>query len=129
MPEYDGETLVQPRREKRGSALPGDLRTDRRVLAILAVYLVVVTAIVTYTSTSIAEEQGSALVVNIAARQRALADRYVSDILLVTNGFAADPSDAAGDLRENAALLLGGGTGVSVHGADLEMDVDPPRDP
>src|SRR5688500_14309416 len=129
MHESDGETLMQPRRRKRGSALPGDLRTDRSVLAILAVYLVVVTAIVTYTSTSIAEEQGSALVVNIAARQRALADRYVSDILLVTNGFAADPSDAAGDLRENAALLLGGGTGVSVHGADLEIDVDPPSDP
>jgi diguanylate cyclase (GGDEF)-like protein/PAS domain S-box-containing protein len=99
------------------------------VLAILAVYLVVVTAIVAYTSTSIAEEQGSALVVNIAARQRALADRYVSDILLVTNGFAADPSDAAEDLRENAALLLGGGTGVSVHGADLEIDVEPASDP
>ena len=129
MPRSDGETMVQPRSRKRGSALPGDRRTDRRVLAILAVYLVVVTAIVAYTSTSIAEEQGSALVVNIAARQRALADRYVSDILLVTNGFAADPSDAAEDLRENAALLLGGGTGVSVHGADLEIDVDPASDP
>ncbi len=129
MHESDGETLMQPRRRKRGSALPGDLRTDRRVRAILAGYLVVVTAIVAYTSISIAEEQGSALVVNIAARQRALADRYVSDILLVTNGFAADPSDAAEDLRENAALLLGGGTGISVHGADLEIDVDPASDP
>ena len=37
--------------------------------------------------------------------------------------------DAAEDLRENAALLLGGGTGVSVHGADLEIDVDPASDP
>ena len=114
---------------KRGSALPGDRRTDRGVRAILAVYLVVVTAIVAYTSTSIADEQGSALVVNIAARQRALADRYVSDVLLVKDGFAADPSDAAEDLRENAALLLDGGTGVSVHGADLEIDVDPASDP
>ena len=61
MHESDGETLMQPRRRKRGSALPGDLRTDRRVRAILAGYLVVVTAIVAYTSTSIAEEQGSAL--------------------------------------------------------------------
>ena len=129
MSESDRETPVQPRRRKRGSTLPGDRRTDRRVRGILTVYLVVVTAIVAYTSTSIAEEQGSALVVNIAARQRALADRYVSDILLVTNGFAADPSDAAEDLRENAALLLGGGTGVSVHGADLEIDVDPASDP
>ena len=58
MPELVGETPVRPRGRKRGSALPGDLRTDRRVRAILAVYLVVVTAIVAYTSTSIAEEQG-----------------------------------------------------------------------
>ena len=66
---------------------------------------------------------------NIAARQRALAERYVSDVLLVTNGFAADPGDAAEDLRENAALLLGGGTGVSVHGADAEIDIEPASDP
>jgi diguanylate cyclase (GGDEF)-like protein/PAS domain S-box-containing protein len=129
MPEPEGQAPVLLRRRKRGSGLPGDFRTDRRVRTILAAYLVVVTAIVAYTSTSIAEEQGSALVVNIAARQRALAERYVNDVLLVSNGFAADPSEAAEQLRENAELLIGGGTGISVHGADAEIDVDPAGDP
>src|SRR5688500_10884691 len=124
-----GEAPVPARGRKRVSMLPGGFRIDRRVRTILVAYLVVVTAIVAYTSTSIAEQQGSALVVNIAARQRALAERYVKDVLLVSNGLAADPSDAAEDLRENAELLLRGGTGVSVHGADAEIDVGPASDP
>ena len=109
--------------------MPGDLRTDRRVRKILAVYLAIVTAIVTYTTISIANEQGSALVVNIAARQRALAHRYVSNVLLVTNGLQADPAEIAEELRENATLLLKGGTGVSVHGADTQVSIRPVSDP
>jgi diguanylate cyclase (GGDEF)-like protein/PAS domain S-box-containing protein len=109
--------------------MPGDLRTDRRVRRILAAYLAIVTAIVAYTTISIAMEQGSALVVNIAARQRALANRYVSDVLLVTSGLAADPAKEAEELRENATLLLAGGTGVSVHGADAEVSIRPVSDP
>ena len=61
--------------------MPGDLRTDRRVRRTLAAYLAIVTAIVAYTTISIAMEQGSALVMNNAARQRAHANRYVSDVL------------------------------------------------
>jgi diguanylate cyclase (GGDEF)-like protein/PAS domain S-box-containing protein len=109
--------------------MPGDLRTDRRVRRTLAAYLAIVTAIVTYTTISIANEQGSALVVNIAARQRALANRYVSDVLLVTSGLKADPAEAAEELRENATLLLNGGTAVSVHGADAEIDIRPVSNP
>ena len=109
--------------------MPGDLRTDRRVRRTLAAYLAIVTAIVAYTTISIANEQGSALVVNIAARQRALANRYVSDVLLVTNGMKADPAEAAEELRENATLLLTGGTGVSVHGANAEISIRPVSNP
>ena len=103
--------------------MPGDLRTDRRVRRTLAAYFAIVTVIVTYTTISIANEQGSALVVNIAARQRALANRYVSDVLLVTSGMKADPAEAAEELRENATLLLNGGTAISVHGADAEISI------
>ena len=109
--------------------MPGDLRTDRRVRRTLAAYFAIVTVIVTYTTISIANEQGSALVVNIAARQRALANRYVSDVLLVTSGMKADPAEAAEELRENATLLLNGGTAISVHGADAEIRIRPVSNP
>ena len=54
--------------------------------------------IISYTAAEIAHQRGSALIINIASRQRALAERYVKDVLLVTDGIQADPKDAADQL-------------------------------
>src|SRR6185503_370908 len=61
-----------------------------------------------------------AAVLQIAARQRTLAERYVKEVLLVRSGAAADPAATATDLRESADALLDGGVAPAVNGDDDE---------
>jgi diguanylate cyclase (GGDEF)-like protein/PAS domain S-box-containing protein len=69
--------------------------------------------------------QHRASVVEVAARQRTLAERYVSDIMLVRSGAQADPAATADMLRRSADVLLDGGTAPPVEGDDDETRVPP----
>ena len=73
----------------------GDLRLGRRLGWVIPVLIVLVAAIVVYNARALDQQRGSALVVNLAARQRALVERYTTDVLLKGNGFQADPEDSA----------------------------------
>jgi diguanylate cyclase (GGDEF)-like protein/PAS domain S-box-containing protein len=115
-------------RPPRRSAFLGELRSDHHFRWILALYLVVVAVIISYTAAAIAHQRGSALIINIASRQRALAERYVKDVVLVTDGIQADPTADADQLRVNAQALLMGGDVVAVHGADEETVIPPASD-
>jgi diguanylate cyclase (GGDEF)-like protein/PAS domain S-box-containing protein len=95
-----------------------DRRVDRRLRWILAAYLVVVAAIVAYNAGAVAHQRDAALIVNVAARQRALAERYMKDIVLRTQGERADPNEDAAQLRANDTALLSGGEVLPVQGAD-----------
>lgn len=112
----------------RRAAFLGKLRIDRRFRWILVLYLIVTALIISYTAGAIAQERGSALIINIAARQRALAERYVKDVVLVTNGIKANPRDDAVQLVLNADALLVGGKVIAVHGADAEIVISPASD-
>jgi diguanylate cyclase (GGDEF)-like protein/PAS domain S-box-containing protein len=112
----------------RRAAFLGELRTDRHFRWILVLYLAVVAVIISYTAAAIAHERGSALIINIASRQRALAERYVKDVVLVTDGVRADPLDDADQLLANAEALLRGGDVIAVHGADEETVIPPASD-
>jgi diguanylate cyclase (GGDEF)-like protein/PAS domain S-box-containing protein len=105
------------------------MRESRRLRWILVPYLVVVTVIVGYNARAIAQQRGSALVVNVAARQRALAERYVRDVILQTQGIAADPTDDAEQLLSNADALLHGGEVTAVQGADATVVIHSADDP
>ncbi len=105
----------------RRTSFLGERRTDRRFRWILASYLIVTASIISYTAGAIADQRGSALIINIAARQRALAERYVKDVVLLTDGIQADPLDDAHQLLANADALLAGGHVIAVHGADAEI--------
>ena len=107
---------------------PGALHLDRRIGRTLALYLVVITVIVGYNARAIADQRGSALSVNVAARQRALAERYEKDVVLTTLGIQADPGADAEQLLANADALLHGGEVLAVQGADEEIQ-DPAREP
>jgi diguanylate cyclase (GGDEF)-like protein/PAS domain S-box-containing protein len=98
---------------------------DRRLGWILALYIVLIALIVGYNAREVGQERGAATIVNIAARQRALAERYVKDVLLRTQGAAADPEDDATQLRSNADALLDGGKVVAVQGADEDVHIQP----
>jgi PAS domain S-box-containing protein len=106
----------------------GELRLDRRLGWVIPVFIVLVTAIVGYNARATAQERGSALVVNIAARQRALVERYTKDVLLVVDGFPADPEASGAALHQTADALLDGGRVLAPQGDDLDVEIPAARD-
>ncbi|HZD70957.1 MAG TPA: PAS domain S-box protein [Actinomycetes bacterium] len=106
----------------------GDLRLDRRLGWVIPVFIVLVTAIVGYNARSTANERGSALVVNIAGRQRTLVERYTKDVLLVVDGFQADPDKSGAALHQTADALLDGGSVLAPQGNDSRVNIPPARD-
>jgi PAS domain S-box-containing protein len=106
----------------------GSLRLDRRLGWVIPVFIVLVTAIVGYNARATAQERGSALVVNVAARQRTLVERYTKDVLLVVDGFQADPAESGTALHQTADALLDGGSVLAPQGNDLRVKIPPARD-
>ncbi len=120
--KHSGRTpLVGRQARGQRTSFLGARTTDRRFRWILTLYLIVTAVIISYTAGAIAHQRGSALIINIASRQRALAERYVKDVVLVTDEVQADPHDDAVQLRTNAEALLMGGDVIAVHGADAEV--------
>jgi PAS domain S-box-containing protein len=106
----------------------GDLRLGRRFGWVIPVLIVLVTAIVGYNARAIAQQRGSALVVNTAARQRALVERYTKDVLLAVDGFQADPEDSAEAVRQPVDVLLDGGSVRAPQGDGSRVEIPPARD-
>jgi diguanylate cyclase (GGDEF)-like protein/PAS domain S-box-containing protein len=104
-------------------AVLGEIRLDRRLGWIIALYLVLIAGIVGYNAVAVARQRGAAVIVNVAARQRALAERYVKDELLVAEGLPAQPEEDAAQLRTNADALLHGGSVIAVQGADEDVHI------
>ena len=100
-------------------------RPERRLAAIVILYLILIAGIVGYNARAMSRERGAALIVNVAARQRALAERYVRDAFLVAEGIPADPSDDVTQLLTNADALLLGGDVIAVQGADSMVHIRP----
>ncbi len=100
-----------------------DARLDRRLALIGALYLVLIASIVGYNAVSIGRERGAALIVNIAARQRALAEGYVKHVVMKSEGIQADPESDAQLLLDNAEALLHGGEVTAVQGADADIHI------
>ena len=96
---------------------PGSRRAVAAIVAVFALFSVASVAISTW-ATSRAKHRGA--VVEVATRQRMLAERYVADVLLVRAGQRADPAGTARALRESARALLDGGTAPPVDGDDDE---------
>ena len=67
--------------------------------------------------------QHRAAVLQVAARQRAIAERYVNEVLLVSSGATADPAATASLLTASADALLDGGEAPSLPGDDDEADL------
>ena len=110
-------------RRRRFSPFSG--RGRRAVIAILLTFTLssAVTVGLSIDATSRGQHRASAL--EVAARQRTLAERYVSDILLVRSGAEADPGATADILRRSADVLLSGGVAPPVEGDDDETRVPP----
>jgi diguanylate cyclase (GGDEF)-like protein/PAS domain S-box-containing protein len=70
-----------------------------------------------------------ATVVQVAARQRTLAERYVQEILLVRAGENADPARTAALMATSAQVLIHGGVAPAVNGDDDDTTVTATTDP
>ena len=106
----------------------GDLRLGRRLGWVIPVLIVLVTAIVGYNGRAIAQQRGSALVVYTAARQRAFVERYTKDVLLVVDGFQADPKESGEAMRQPVDVLLDGGSVRAPQGDGSRVEIPPARD-
>ncbi|HEX6674878.1 MAG TPA: PAS domain S-box protein [Actinomycetes bacterium] len=106
----------------------GDLHLGRRLGWIIPVLIVLVTAILGYNARAIGQQRGSALVVYTAARQRALVERYTKDVLVVVDGFQADPEDSAEAMRQPVDVLLDGGSVRAPQGNGSRVKIPPARD-
>jgi diguanylate cyclase (GGDEF)-like protein/PAS domain S-box-containing protein len=113
----------------RRSFKPFAGRGRRAIAAILLTFALSSTVTVVLTIVETSKSRHRAVVIEVAARQRTLAERYVRDILLVRAGEQADPATTASELRLSAAALLNGGPAPAVEGDDDDAQLPPSRDP
>jgi diguanylate cyclase (GGDEF)-like protein/PAS domain S-box-containing protein len=99
---------------------PFAARGRTTIAAILLTFALVATLSVTLSIRATARSKHQAAVVQVAARQRTLAERYVKEVLLSREGEQADPSLTAELLVRSANVLLDGGAVPAVNGDDDE---------
>jgi diguanylate cyclase (GGDEF)-like protein/PAS domain S-box-containing protein len=102
---------------------PFSSRGRRKIVAILVTFAVFSALSVTLSIRTTQHAQHRAAVLEVAARQRTLAERYVSEVLLVKAGDTADPSSTGSLLADSADALLDGGTAPAVPGDDDEASL------
>jgi diguanylate cyclase (GGDEF)-like protein/PAS domain S-box-containing protein len=111
--------------QERAAFKPFATRGRRAIAAILLTFTLVSGVSVTLSLWATTRSQNKASVVEVAARQRTLAERYVNEILLAREGVEVDPAVTAGLLTESARVLLDGGKAPSVEGDDDETTLPP----
>jgi diguanylate cyclase (GGDEF)-like protein/PAS domain S-box-containing protein len=105
---------------RRQAFRPFKERGRRTVVAILATFALFSTLSVTVSIWATSGSQHRASVLEVAARQRTLAERYVQDVLLTRDGAQADPRQTGKLLARSADALLDGGVAPVVNGDDDE---------
>ncbi len=100
---------------------PLEARGRRTVGAILVTFALVSALSITLSLRETGRSKHQAAVVQVAARQRTLAERYVNEVLLVRSGRTADPATTARLLEQSAKVLLDGGVAPAVNGDDDGM--------
>ena len=99
---------------------PLQTRGRRTIAAILLIFALFSALSVTLSIRSTGRSRHQAAVVQVAARQRTLAERYVNEVLFASGGWQADPARTAQLLAQSARVLLEGGEVPAVSGDDDE---------
>ncbi len=113
------DTAIRPFASRSRRAIVGILTTIALVSAL--------TVILSIRSTTGSKHQ--ATVVEVAARQRTLTERYLNDLLLTQDGQQAAPGVTASLLRQSANVLIDGGEVPAVNGDDDEAELPAATDP
>ena len=106
---------------------PFATRGRSTIVAILLTFGLVSAGSVALSVYATSRSQHRAEVVQVAGRQRTLAERYVQEVLLARSGAQADPAYTATVLRKSARALLYGGTAPAVNGDDDELKLSPSK--
>jgi diguanylate cyclase (GGDEF)-like protein/PAS domain S-box-containing protein len=102
---------------------PFAARGRRTVAGILATFALFSAVSVGLSIWATSRSQYKASVLEVAARQRTLAERYVREALLARSGAQADPDYVGALLDRSARALLEGGTAPAVNGDDDETQL------
>ena len=105
---------------RRQAFRPFATRGRRTIVGILATFALFSTLTVTVSIWATSGSQHRASVLEVAARQRTLAERYVQEIVLARAGAQADPVQTGRLLARSADALLDGGVAPAVDGDDDE---------
>jgi diguanylate cyclase (GGDEF)-like protein/PAS domain S-box-containing protein len=105
---------------RRQAFRPFATRGRRTIVGILSTFALFSALTVTVSIWATSGSQHRASVLEVAARQRTLAERYVQEILLVRAGGQADPATTGKLLARSADSLLDGGVAPAVDGDDDE---------
>ena len=111
---------MSARRNRRQAFRPFASSGRRTVAAILATFAFFSAVSVGLSVWSTSRSKYKASVLEVAARQRTLAERYVKTVLLARLHVQANPSYIAGLLDESSNALLDGGMAPAVNGDDDE---------
>ena len=113
---------------RRASFAPFESRGRWVTVAILVIFglFSILSISLLIGSANRSRNQGS--VVEIAARQRTLAERYVNDVLLARGGARVDPEETASTLKRSARALYEGGVAPAVSGDDDRTELSAPTD-
>ena len=95
----------------------------RTVAAIFITFALVAGLSIALSLSATGRSKNRATVVEVAGRQRTLAERYVKEVLLVLAGRKADPATTASALDASAKALLDGGTAPAMNGDDDDTSV------
>jgi diguanylate cyclase (GGDEF)-like protein/PAS domain S-box-containing protein len=99
---------------------PFATRGRTTIVAMIAMFAVFSALSVALSIRETSRSHHRATVVEIAGRQRTLAERYVRETMLVKAGAQADPTTTASLLQVSAATLIDGGMAPAVNGDDDE---------
>jgi diguanylate cyclase (GGDEF)-like protein/PAS domain S-box-containing protein len=108
---------------RQGSFRPFATRGRGAVTAIIAMFALFSVVSVALSIRETSRSHNRASVVEIAGRQRTLAERYVREAMLVRQGAKADPALTANLLETSADALIDGGVAPEVNGDDDETDL------
>src|SRR3954471_20082627 len=113
-----------PRRDRfRPFAVSG----RRTIAAIMLAFSLYTALSLVLAARTVHGSQNGAVVLQVAARQRTLAERYAKEVLLARVGEPSAAAPVAHALKRSAAAMLDGGTAPSVAGDDDEARLAPLR--
>jgi diguanylate cyclase (GGDEF)-like protein/PAS domain S-box-containing protein len=104
-------------------------RARSTIVAIVLTFALILTASAAISIWSTGKSRNRAAVVEIAGRQRTLAERYVTQLLLVRQGAQASPQRTGVLLTQSVNALLNGGTAPAVEGDDDDVVLQRESDP